>query len=62
MQRCPMISYIALGVSVVALAGVAYILFFALPKVGKGMEGLGAGLAEMGDRLRQFASFMASKL
>lgn len=57
-----MISYIALGVAFVALAGVAYIMFFVLPKIGKGMEGLGAGLAEMGDRLRQFASFMAGKL
>ena len=57
-----MISYIALGVAFVALAGVAYIMFFVLPKIGKGMEGLGAGLKDMGGRLQQFASFMASKL
>lgn len=56
-----MISYIALGVSVVALVGVAYILFFALPKVGKGMEDLGNGMKDMGLRLETFADFVASK-
>ena len=56
-----MISYIALGIAIVALAGVAYILFFALPKVGKGMEDLGNGMKDMGLRLETFAAFFASK-
>ena len=57
-----MISYIALGVSVVALAGVAYILFFALPKVGKGMEELGSGLTQVGNKFEAFNNFILSKL
>lgn len=57
-----MIAYIALGVSVVALAGVVYLLFFALPKVGDGMKQLGDGLQELGKRVQDFAAFMAGKL
>lgn len=57
-----MIAYIALGVSIVALAGVAYIMFAALPKVGTGMQELGNGLASLGKRVEDFAGFVASKL
>ena len=57
-----MISYIALVVAVVALAGVAYVMFVALPKMGDGMEQLGIGLDALGQRVKDFAAFMAGKL
>ena len=57
-----MISYIALVVAVVALASVAYVMFVALPKMGDGMEQLGIGLDALGQRVKDFAAFMAGKL
>lgn len=57
-----MIAYIALGMSTATLAGLVYILFFALPKIGDGTKQLGAGLAELGKRVQDFAAFMAGKL
>jgi len=57
-----MIAYIALGLAATALLGVGYIMFVALPKVGDGMEQLGEGLATIGKRVQDFATFMAGKL
>ena len=45
-----------------ALAGVVYMLFFALPKIATGMQQTGDGLQDLGTRFQNFANFMAQKL
>lgn len=48
--------------AVLALTGVAYMLFFALPKIATGMQQTGDGLQDLGTRFQDFANFMAQKL
>lgn len=48
--------------AVLALAGVAYLLFFVLPKMAEGMQQTGDGLQDLGTRFQNFADFMAQKL
>ena len=49
-------------IAVLAFVGMVYVLFFALPKIGKGMQETGAGLQDLGQRFQDFANFMAQKL
>ena len=53
-----MISFIALGIATVALVGVAYVLFVALPKIGGGMEKLGEGLTALSSEFKRFVNSM----
>ena len=50
------------ALAVLALAGVVYMLFFALPKIATGMQQTGDGLQDLGTRFQNFANFMAQKL
>lgn len=56
-----MISYIALGVAMLALAGFVYVLL-QLKKIGSGMEQLGSGLTQIGNKFESFSNFVLSKL
>lgn len=48
--------------ALLALVGVGYVLFFALPKIADGLKQTGTGLEELGIRFQNFANFMAQKL
>lgn len=50
------------ALALLALVGVGYVLFVALPKAGDGMTRLGNGLEELSIRFQNFANFMAQKL
>lgn len=50
------------ALAVLALTGVGYVLFFALPKIATGMKQTGDGLQDLGIRFQNFANFMAQKL
>lgn len=50
------------GLAGLALSGVIYILFAALPKIGSGLKETGSGLQQLSERFQNFAEFMAQKL
>lgn len=50
------------ALALLALVGVGYVLFVALPKMAEGLKHAGTGLQELGIRFQNFANFMAQKL
>ncbi|MGE0156692.1 MAG: hypothetical protein AB7T17_06655 [Geobacter sp.] len=50
------------ALAVLALIGVGYVLFVALPKMADGMQQTGNGLQILGARFQDFANSMAQKL